>query len=403
MTKTEPLRLLVITTIPQTMAAFFEKQLRIMAEQGFEVHAVSSPGEALDRLDAGDSVIKHGLLMERKPSPWQDVKSLWAMLRLMRRVRPHIVHAHTPKAGLLGMLAARMAGVPVRLYTVHGLPLETRTGAKRKILEYAERVSAFCSTTTYSVSHSVREIVVKFRLCGSGKVSVLGDGSCAGVDLSRFRPSAGLIHGCALRRANQIPDDAPVAVFIGRLSKDKGVEVLAEAWPDVIRRNPKLRLIIAGELDETDRISDEAMRMLTSDSKIVLLGNIAKTGIPSVYEAATFVVLPTFREGLSQVALECGAMGVPLVSTRVCGLDAVVDGRTGLLVPPRNASALADAIVRMAGDETLRERLGRSAREHVAACYSEARVNQLWIGEYRRLVRATFPGLRERVARQVEG
>ena len=129
----EPLRVLVITTIAQTIAAFFEKQLRILAEEGFEVHAVSSPGPALDNLAVGSSVIRHGIAMERKPDPLRDLKSLWNLLRLMRKVRPHIVHAHTPKAGLLGMLAARLAGVPVRLYTVHGLPLATRTGLRRRI------------------------------------------------------------------------------------------------------------------------------------------------------------------------------------------------------------------------------------------------------------------------------
>ena len=186
----EPLRVVVITTIAQTMAAFFEKQLRMMAEDGFEVHAVSSPGPALDALDVGDAVRRHGLFMERKPRPLQDLTSLWQLLRLMRRIRPHIVHAHTPKAGLLGMLAARLAGVPVRLYTVHGLPLETRAGMKRKILEFAERASAASSTSTYSVSRSVREIVVRFRLCPPEKVSVLGDGSCAGVDTERFQRSS---------------------------------------------------------------------------------------------------------------------------------------------------------------------------------------------------------------------
>lgn len=382
MSAPKALRVMVITTIPQTMAAFFEKQLRMMAEEGFEVHAVSSPGAALDKLDAGSKVQRHALFMERKPRPLRDLKSLWQMFRLMRRIRPHIVHSHTPKAGLLGMIAAKLAGVPVRLYTVHGLPLETRTGMKRKILEFAERASATFSTSAYSVSRSVREIVVRFGLCPAGKIAVLGDGSCAGVDTEVFS---------AASQRPRLSQDETIALFVGRLSRDKGVEVLASAWREIAVRCPQLRLVIAGELDETDPVSPEAMHVLQTHPQVRMLGSVDKAQIPALYSAVDFTILPTFREGLSQVALESGAMGLPIVSTRVCGLDAVIDGVTGLLVEARNPNALAGAVCQLAGDESLRRRLGTAAREHIQTHYCDTRVNQLWSDEYRRLVRESFP------------
>ena len=397
MTQTkEPLRVMVLTTVAQTFAAFFEKQVRNLAEDGFEMHAVCSPGPALDRLNIGASVTRHGIEMQRQPRPWQDAKSLWNLLRLMRKVRPHIVHAHTPKAGLLGMLAAKLAGVPVRLYTIHGLPLETRTGLLRFILEWAERASTACSTRTYAISRSLRNSVVELGLCPAWKVSMLGDGSCSGVDLDRFQAANRNIQRAAIRSANQIPLYAPVATYIGRLSRDKGIEVLAQAWPEIARLVPDLHLVIAGELDTTDPVPMSAIQSLQNDPRIHFLGTVPAAQIPSLYAAADLTVLPTFREGLSQVALESGAMAVPIVSTRVCGLvDSVVDGVTGILVPARDAAALAKAIAMVATDASLRLRLGSAAKDYIVNHFSEKRVNQLWMAEYRRLVEESFPEVRE--------
>ena len=161
MSPAAPLRILVLTTVPQTLAAFFARQLRALSEAGFEVHAASSPGDLLDQVGRECSVPTHGVPMERQPNPLRDLVSLWRLLQLMRGLRPDVVHAHTPKAGLLGMMAAKLAGVPVRLYTVHGLPLLTRTGPLRRVLELTERSSAALATRVYCVSHSVRELVVE--------------------------------------------------------------------------------------------------------------------------------------------------------------------------------------------------------------------------------------------------
>jgi glycosyltransferase involved in cell wall biosynthesis len=375
-------RIVVLTTVPQTMAAFFPRQLRMLAEEGMEVHAVSSPGEGLDRLGRECGIATHGVEMERQPNPRRDVVSLWRLIQLMRQLRPQIVHAHTPKAGLLGMAAAKAAGVPVRLYTVHGLPLATRTGMLRKVLEMAERTSAALSTRTYSVSHSVREEMIRLSLCAADKVRTLGEGSCAGIDVDRFQRAE---DRTAARRALGIPEAATVAVFIGRLAKDKGIGVLAEAWPEVIGKRPEMRLVLAGEEDGTDPVEPAALARLRGEPSVMWLGSVEAGLVPAIYSAADLCVLPAFREGLSQVALEAGAMGVPMVASRAMGLDAVVDGVTGVLVPPRDAGRLAAAILALAGEEGKRRAMGAAAAEHVRANYSEGYVNRLWLAEYRTL------------------
>lgn len=387
------LRIVVITTVPQTLAAFFPRQLRSLAEAGFDVHAVSSPGPDLDAIGLIPGVTIHGLAMERQPRPLQDCRSLLNLYRLIKQLRPQIVHSHTPKAGLLGMAAARAAGVPVRLYSIHGLPLETRAGNFRKVLEAAERGSAALSTRTYAISWSVNQRVRELNLCPAAKLATLGDGSCAGVDLDRFDADADwTARRAALRRKVGLPEQALLLTYVGRLSVDKGTGVLAEAWPMIAQQVPELHLLLAGEPDPTDPLPASALQSLRNDPRVHFAGGVSQPDVPVVYASSDLFVLPTFREGLSQVALEAGAMGVPIVSTRVTGLDAVQDGRTGLLVPARQSAPLAAAIVELARSAEQRGQLSSAAKEHVRAKYSAERVNHLWMAEYKRLVSESLPG-----------
>lgn len=281
------------------------------------------------------------------------------------------------------MAAARIAGVPVRLYTVHGLPLLTRTGALRRILEAAERASASLSTQTYAVSHSVRSLLVELKLCPESKARVLGDGSCAGVEMERFRPRHD--QRGRVREKLGIPAHAVVVTFVGRLARDKGIAVLADAWPAVARAEADVHLLLAGEPDNSDPVPESALRRLRQGPRVHFAGAFRHEEIPAVYGATDIAVLPTFREGLSQMSLEAGAAGVPLVSTHASGLDAVEDGVTGLLVPPGQSAPLSEAILRLTQDRLLRHRLGGAARAHIESRYSEQRVNRLWMSEYLRL------------------
>jgi glycosyltransferase involved in cell wall biosynthesis len=274
----------------------------------------------------------------------------------------------------------------MRLYTIHGLPLETRTGPWRRVLEAAERMSAALSSRTYAISRSVYQRVLDLKLCPIHKLRTVGDGSCAGVDLDSFDAEADwTAPRASLRGEWGLPEDALVVSFVGRLSEDKGIGVLARAWENVSRENPSAHLLLAGDVDLSDPIAPGALDLLRTCPRVHLIGGVRKGQIPSIYASTDIFVLPTFREGLSQVALEAGAMGVPIVSTRVTGLDAVLDGATGLLVPPRDAESLAQGILRLTRDPLLRASLGRAAREHIRTKYSAERVDQLWMAEYRQL------------------
>jgi len=381
-----PVRILVIATAHGTLGSFFGRQLHLLAENGFEVHAVSSPGEGLDQLSRLGTVTTHPIAMARKPDPLHDLVSLVRIWLLIRKLRPHIVHSHTPKAGLLGMMGARAAGVPVRLYTLHGLPLMTRTGWFRRLLAAAEQLSCGLSSRTYSVSRSLESLALDLGLCPPAKLTTLGDGSCAGVDCERFSPGVdGAARGASIRSAYGIPQGSRVLCFVGRVARDKGVEALAAAWRELAREFPSLHLLVCGAYDATDPVPERVLDELRGHARAHVTGDWAPD-VPAVYAASDICVLPTLREGLSQVALEAGAMGIPIVSTRVTGLvNSVRDGVTGLLVRPGDASELTAAIRRLLLDEPLRRRMGKAGREHVRGRFSDETVNLLWLSEYKKL------------------
>lgn len=391
---------MVITTAPETMGAFFMSQIGQLAEVGFHVHAVCSSDAGLDRMKNLPGVTTHAIPMERRPDPLRDCVSFLRLARLMRRVQPDIVHAHTPKAGLLGMSAAKVTRVPVRLYTIHGLPLLTRQGPWRRILELAERTSCALANRVYSVSPSLQQVVAEMRLCPAEKLTTLGDGSCAGIDVERFDSSTdwdGL--ALAVRHAYGIPDDALVLSFVGRIARDKGIAILAAAWQELAHEFPHLHLLIAGKEDGSDPVPPPVLQALRSHARVHFSGEWA-ADIPAVYAASAIVVLPTYREGLSQVALEAGAMSVPIVSTRIPGVvSAVQDEVTGLLVPPGETAPFTAAVRRLVHHPELRTAMGRAARQYIRTRFSEQRVNQLWMSEYRKLILGSLPGVVDRPVR----
>jgi len=382
-------RLMVVTTVPQTLTSFFQRQLKLLSTEGFEVHALSSPGPELGELRALNCASIHAVPIRRHPHTMADLLSVLRLWILMLRLRPHLVHAHTPKAGLLAMLAATLAGVPIRLYTIHGLPLETRTGWRRFALRLAERATCALAGRVYCVSRSLEDLALQMKLCPRRKLFTLGDGSCAGIDLERFRAPDDRSQGSRQVRAGLgIPAQGVLLSYVGRLVRDKGIEVLAAAWRILRGEFPDLRLLVCGSEEPEDPVPGKVMDVLRNDSRVHLTENWMRA-MPAIYAATDIFVLPTFREGLSQVALECGAMRVPVVASRVAGLvNSVQHGVTGLLVPPGDPQALAESVSRLIRDTTLRRRLGDAGREFIQERFSEQRVNGLLLAEYRGFLRS---------------
>ncbi len=369
-------KLVHITTVPQTLS-FLRGQVAAMKSQGYEVAAVSSPGPALEAFGRQEGIPVHPVPMPRRITPLGDLLAVVRLVRLFRRMRPDIVHGHTPKGGLLGMIASWLAGVPVRIYTLHGLPLETATGLKRTLLRWCERVSCGLARRVYAVSESLRRRAVSAGLCRAERIAVLGAGTVNGVDAEqRFTPASVCSYEAArARRALGIPSEVRVVGFVGRVVHDKGVEDLVEAWKELREEFPDLYLLIVGPREPQDPISAEADRVLRSDPRVRLAGEIGS--VKSMYAMMDVVALPTYREGFPQVPLEAAAMERPVVASRVTGcVDAVVDGETGTLVPPREPHALAEALGAYLKDPGLRRRHGTAARARVLRDF---RPENLWL------------------------
>lgn len=379
--------LLHITTVPQSLG-FFTGQVGYMQRHGFQVEALSSPGPLLERFGTREGVRVHAVEMPRRITPLRDLVALARLWWRLRAIRPQIVHAHTPKGGLLGMIAAWLARVPVRIYHIHGLPFMTASGHKRRLLRWSERVSCRLAHQVFCVSHSIREVAIAERLCPASKIKVLCGGSINGVDAhGRFSPaSLDATARRAARAALGIPPDAMVLGFIGRVVRDKGIEELVAAWCLLRDQFPNLHLVVAGPFEPYDPITPAAEATLRGDPRIHLTGWLDDTR--AVHASIDILVLPTYREGFGVVALEAAAMEVPVVATRIPGcIDAVQDGVTGTLVPVGDATALADAIRRYILDPDARRRHGRAGRQRVLREFQQEALWEATRQEYIRLLR----------------
>lgn len=365
-------KLVHIVTVPESFA-FLRGQTRYMAQRGFEITGISSAGFYQTTFGDAEPVRLVTIEMTRRITPIRDLLALARLVRALRAIRPQIVHAHTPKGGLLGMLASVIARVPVRIYHMRGLPLTTAKGPRRVVLALTERTACAFASRVVCVSHSLRTEAIAERLAAPGKIVTLHRGSGNGVDAATaFNPD--LPDGdrrCrrkAFRTRVQLPEDAGVVVFLGRLVRDKGLVELAEAWESLGERHPNAHLVAVGPFEPQDPLPTSTIEILRGHPRIHLLDRTED--VRSAYSAADFVVLPTYREGLPNVLLEAAAMRLPVVATRVAGcIDAVVDGTTGTLVPVRDAAALGAAIERYLLDPSLRLRHGEAARCHVLASF----------------------------------
>jgi glycosyltransferase involved in cell wall biosynthesis len=273
-------------------------------------------------------------------------------------------------------MSAWFAGVPVRVYHMRGLPLMTATGYKRWLLWWSEKISCLLAHEVLCVSHSLRQVAISEGLCPATKIKVLLGGSGNGVDASGwFNPARLGFHSRQETRHHYgIPNDALVVGFVGRLVRDKGVAELARAWQALREDFPSLHLLVVGYFEPQDPVAGDVQELLRNDPRVHMAGMVDDT--PPLYAAMDILTLPTYREGLPNVPLEAAAMELPVVATRIPGcIDAVQDGVTGILVPPRNPEALAEGIRTYLQDAELRRQHGLLGRDRVLR---EFRQEAIW-------------------------
>jgi len=379
---------LLIAVNSSIATGFLQGQPEYFQNAGFDVTVVSPERRVGEwQVAQPDSVRCVAVPIAREISPLRDIISAWKLCGVLRRLRPTITNVGTPKAGLLGGFAAWWNRVPCRFYTLHGLRFETAKGLRRRLLILAERLACRFAHRVICVSHSVREKAIAYGLIDSDQAVILGSGSCNGIDVARYVPTPDRVRRAAeLRESFKIPDGAPVILFVGRFTSDKGISELTRAFLLLEKQFPEMRLLLVGSFEDGDPLPQEIRNRLETHERVILSGPVSD---PAPYYAISDVlVLPSHREGLPTVVLEAHAAGKAVIGASVTGIvDLVVHGQTGLLFPVGSVSALADAIAMLVTNKKLAEKLGRAGQEQVIRDF---RQDDIWDGmrrEYLKILR----------------
>jgi glycosyltransferase involved in cell wall biosynthesis len=371
----------IVVAAPLTLKAFMLGHLEALARIA-EVTVAANFSPEDESFPWPAEIRRVAIPIARPIAPWADLVALLALFRLFRRRRFDLVHSITPKAGLLAMLAGALARVPLRLHTFQGEVWVTRRGALRWLLKNLDRLLARLATDLLVVSESEREFLIAAGLIPAAKSRVLKHGSIAGVDCERFKPDSSA--RAALRADLGIPVDAPVFLFVGRLNRDKGVLDLARAFAVLAREDAACQLLIVGTDEEGLRPEIE-QACAACRSRLHLAGFSAA---PERYIATSDVLcLPSYREGFGVVIIEAAAAGVPAIGSRIYGItDAIVEGETGLLFEAGDVQQLALSMRTLAGDASLRRRMGQRARERAVRDFSSAVVTAALVEYYEKLL-----------------
>ncbi len=387
--KPEKLKLVHIATIPLSLVVIVDGQFNFMKSKGLDVHGIASGGEFAEKVRHEMQVPLDVVEMSREITPWKDLKALVDIWRCLGRIRPQIVHTHTPKGSLLGILGAWFSRVPLRIYHMHGLRFMTATSRQRTVLIWAEKITCLFANQVWCDSHSVREVAITERLCPPHKIKVPLKGSANGVDTAqRFNPDCLAPDARAMmRRQYAIPENARVIGFAGRIVRDKGLIELIEAWTILRESYPDLHLLMLGPFESEDPVPDAVKSILHQDPRIHVTNFVDFEWVAPLYSAMDIFVLPTYREGFPITLLEAAAMRLPIVATRIPGcIDAVEDGVTATLVTVRDASALAEAIGRYLDNPDQRAAHGRAGRERVRQHFQQERIWEWIYQEYQSLL-----------------
>ncbi|MFC3414422.1 glycosyltransferase family 4 protein [Algoriphagus hitonicola] len=337
-------KIIRITTVPISLKLLLAGQMRFLKEKGWEVIMVSADGREVQTVERAEEVRHEVVPFTRQITPFQDLKSLVKLYHLFKREQPDIVHTHTPKAGLLGMIAANMAGVPIRIHTIAGIPAMAANGRKKGLLEQAEKWTYSNATHIWPNSKGLLDFVLAQKLCPESKLKVIAKGSSNGVDLEKFNRQALKENHLVAATMRILPgEDEYLILAVGRLVKDKGVEELVEAFlgSKIVNQS---KLILLGEFEQNlNPLNPETIQTIQDHPRIV---QIDWTDHVAHYMAlADVLVHASHREGFPNVLLEAGAMQLPVICSDIIGnTDLIAQQKTGLIFPVKNVGVLREAL-----------------------------------------------------------
>lgn len=375
------IKLIRTSTVPGSINTFCRGLLRELQEQeGYEVVALSSPGEQLDEIASREGVKTIAVPMERHISPLKDLKSLFRLIKVFRKEKPAMVHSITPKAGLLSMIAAWICRVPVRLHTFTGLVFPTAGGLTQKILILTDRITCACATHIVPEGEGVKNDLLNYRITKK-PLKVLGYGNIRGIDLRHFDRTPEV-----MTRAAQIrKDDILTFLFVGRLVGDKGINELIAAFTRLNTEIPATRLLLVGTKEQDlDPLKPETLQEIETNPAIEAVGR--QNDVRPWLAASDIFVFPSYREGFPNVVIEAGAMGLPSIVTDINGSREIIsEGQNGTIIPPRDPEALYQAMRRLAQNPNLTAKMSEVSRSKVANRFEQGFVRDCLKKYYREI------------------
>jgi len=353
-----------------------------MSENGFEVIGVSSGGKELAEVAQNEGIRTVALEMSRTISPLKDLKSLYEFYKLCKKEKPDIVHSHTPKAGIVGMLAAKLAGVPIRLHTVAGLPLMEATGIKRSVLNSVEKITYRCATQVYPNSKGLYDFILQQKFTQPTKLKVIGNGSSNGIDTTHFSPDAVTEETKAyLKQSLGIKAEDFVFLFVGRLVSDKGINELISAFDQLTHSNAKLLLVGAQE-PELDPLRPETLEIINTNSNILSVG--FQNDVRPYFGISDCLVFPSYREGFPNVVMQAGTMGLPSIVTNINGCNEIIEeGVNGWIIPVKDQNSLHARMEKCFQHPEQLHQMGIKSRERMRSSYERSFVWNELLTEYK--------------------
>lgn len=345
-----------------------------MHQQGYEVITASADGSEVEELKRREGVPHFTIDFTRTLSPFRDLKALFQLIRLIRSEKPDIVHTHTPKAGLLGMMAAKFCGVSVRMHTVAGMPLMEASGMLKHILTVTESITYACAHYVYPNSYQLKSWMDSHFKKYASKFRIIREGSSNGINTDYF--STTTVDNAEVQsvlKQYSIPSEASVFVFVGRIVEDKGIHELVEAF--VAMESNAYLLLVGPFEDEREPVSKEIKTIIEEHPQIVHLG--FQEDIRPFLATADIFVFPSYREGFPNVVLQAAAMELPCIVSDINGSNEIIEQEVnGLIVPVKDTEKLQAAMEQLQNDTDKRRLLASNARPSVLEKYDQ---NELWL------------------------
>ncbi|WP_282116063.1 glycosyltransferase family 4 protein [Cellulophaga baltica] len=333
-------KIIRITTVPQSLGGLLTGQLSFMSDY-YDVIGISSNEQVLKNVGIKEGINVIPLEMTRSITPFKDLKAIIDLYKILKKEKPFIVHSHTPKAGMVAMIASRFARVPNRLHTIAGLPLLEATGLKRVILNFVEKLTYGCATKIYPNSYGLKKIILEEKFTIDKKLKVIGNGSSNGIDTSIFDPKIYTEkQKKQLKKSLNINDNDVIYTFVGRLVKDKGINELVAAFTQLEKEKDNVKLLLVGTYEsELDPLSTNTLHFIENNKSIINVG--WQNDVRPYFSISNFLTFPSYREGFPNVVLQASAMKLYSIVTDINGCnEIVIEGLNGTIIPTKNTEQL---------------------------------------------------------------